>query len=67
MLFHGERDEILPVQASEVVRALAGDGELIILPGDGHLMAKSGLILWERLGEGCPALAVDLPGWNGAE
>ena len=42
------------MQASEVVRALAGDGELIILPGDGHLMAKSGLILWERLGEWLP-------------
>jgi dienelactone hydrolase len=68
LLFHGERDEILPVQASEVVCALAGNGELVVLPGDGHLMAKSGPILWERLGEWLPgALAVDLPGWNGAE
>lgn len=49
LLFHGERDEILPVEASEMVRTLAGDGELVRLPGDGHLLAKSGDVLWERL------------------
>jgi len=64
LLFHGERDEILPMQASEVVRAIAGQGELVILPGDGHLMAKSGAILWERLGEWLPGVlgeAFELP------
>ena len=55
LLFHGERDEILPIEASEMVRMLAGGGELVRLPGDGHLLAKSGDILWERLEEWLPA------------
>ena len=54
LLFHGERDEILPIEASEMVRMLAGGGELVRLPGDGHLLAKSGDILWERLEEWLP-------------
>jgi len=54
LLFHGERDELLPLQASEVVRAIAGHGDLVVLPGDGHLLAKSGPILWERLFEWLP-------------
>jgi pimeloyl-ACP methyl ester carboxylesterase len=49
LLFHGDRDEILPFEASEVVRTIAGHGELVRLPGDGHLLAKSGDIMWERL------------------
>jgi hypothetical protein len=49
LLFHGERDEILPVEASHMVTMLAGYGELVVLPGDGHLLAKSGEILHERL------------------
>jgi len=54
LLFHGERDELLPLQASEVVRATAGHGDLVVLRGDGHLLAKSGPILWERLFEWLP-------------
>ncbi len=54
LLFHGERDEILPLQASEMVTMIAGHGELIRLPGDGHLLAKSGDIMWERLEEWLP-------------
>jgi pimeloyl-ACP methyl ester carboxylesterase len=54
LLFHGERDELLPVQASEVVRAMASHGELVVVPGDGHLLARSGPILWERLFEWLP-------------
>jgi pimeloyl-ACP methyl ester carboxylesterase len=49
LLFHGERDEILPVEASEMVRMIAGSGEVVRLPGDGHLLAKSGDVMWERL------------------
>lgn len=49
LLFHGERDEILPIEASEMVRMIAGTGELVRLPGDGHLLAKSGEAMWERL------------------
>ena len=54
LLFHGDRDEILPIEASDTVRMIAGHGELVRLPGDGHLMAKSGDILWERLQDFLP-------------
>lgn len=49
LLFHGDRDEILPFEASEMVRAIAGGGELVRLPGDGHLLANSGTAIWDRL------------------
>ena len=51
LLFHGERDEILPIEASDMVRMIAGTGELVRLPGDGHLLAKSDDVIWERLEE----------------
>ena len=56
LLFHGERDEILPIEASEMVRMIAGTGELVRLPGDGHLLAKSDDIIWDRLQEWLPPL-----------
>jgi pimeloyl-ACP methyl ester carboxylesterase len=56
LLFHGERDEILPVEASAVVREIADWGELVVLPNDGHALAKSGPILEERLLEWLPAV-----------
>jgi alpha-beta hydrolase superfamily lysophospholipase len=49
LLFHGDRDELLPPEASHVVAAIAGHGEVEILPGDGHLLAKSDDIITERL------------------
>ena len=49
LLFHGDADEILPVQASYVVRDIAGSGEVVVLPGDGHLLARSGDAIAERL------------------
>lgn len=49
LLFHGDRDEILPMQSSEVVHAIAGTGEMMICPNDGHLLAKSGALMTERL------------------
>ena len=54
LLFHGARDELLPLQASEVVRAIAGTGELVVLPGDGHLLARSDEVIVERLDEWLP-------------
>ncbi len=54
LLFHGDRDEILPAEASEMVRMLAGAGDVVRLPGDGHLLAKSGDVLWERLEDWLP-------------
>ena len=49
LLFHGTRDEILPFEASEMVRAIAGVGEVVALPGDGHLLAQSGDAMWAKL------------------
>ena len=56
LLFHGERDEILPPMTSEVVREIAGTGELVICPNDGHLFSRSREILWERLLEWLPGV-----------
>ena len=56
LLFHGERDEILPIEASEMVTMIAGWGEVVRLPGDGHLLAKSDDAIWERLEEWLPPL-----------
>jgi pimeloyl-ACP methyl ester carboxylesterase len=55
LLFHGDRDEILPPWSSEAVKEIAGTGELVILPNDGHLLARSDDILFERLVEWIPA------------
>ena len=49
LLFHGDRDELLPPEASHVVAAIAGYGEVVMLPGDGHLLAKSDDVIVERL------------------
>jgi pimeloyl-ACP methyl ester carboxylesterase len=56
LMFHGERDEILPVEASMVVREIAGAGELIVLPNDGHLLGRSGDVMEERLREWLPSV-----------
>jgi hypothetical protein len=49
LLFHGDRDELLPPEASHVVAAIAGHGDVEILPGDGHLLAKSDDVITEYL------------------
>jgi pimeloyl-ACP methyl ester carboxylesterase len=54
LLFHGDRDELLPMQSSEIVRMIAGSGELVVLPGDGHLLGRSDDIMLERLDEWLP-------------
>lgn len=41
LMFHGDRDSILPMDASEVVRAIAGAGDLRVMEGDDHLLFKS--------------------------
>jgi alpha-beta hydrolase superfamily lysophospholipase len=51
LLFHGDRDELLPVQASEMVRFIAGTGELVVLPNEGHLLSGAGEVLYERVTE----------------
>jgi dienelactone hydrolase len=56
LLFHGDRDEILPPFASEVVHQLAGGhGELVMCPGAGHLLSEAGDHLRTRLGDWIPA------------
>jgi pimeloyl-ACP methyl ester carboxylesterase len=56
LLFHGDHDEILPMEASAVVREIAGAGELIVLPNDGHLLGRSSDVMEERLREWMPAV-----------
>jgi alpha-beta hydrolase superfamily lysophospholipase len=41
LLFHGDADEILPPSSSEMVRLMAGSGDLVILPGTGHLLSQA--------------------------
>lgn len=40
LLIHGGRDELLPAWASEVVKEMAGTGELIVYPPAGHLLTE---------------------------
>ena len=58
LLLHGDRDELIPAQASEVVATIGG-GEVEILPGTGHLMVEAAEILRERLGEWIPDRLVE--------
>jgi hypothetical protein len=45
-----------------MVQMIAGGGELVRLPGDGHLLAKSDDIIWERLEEFLAPLVLGAPG-----
>ena len=56
LLFHGDRDELLPMQSSEIVRMIAGSGELVVLPNDGHLLGRSDDVIVERLEEWLPVV-----------
>ena len=56
LLFHGDRDELLPPEASHVVAAIAGQGEVVMLTGDGHLLGRSDDAITERLDEWLPAV-----------
>ncbi len=56
LLFHGDRDELLPPEASHVVAAIAGHGEVVMLPGDGHLLGKSDAAITDRLDAWLPAV-----------
>jgi pimeloyl-ACP methyl ester carboxylesterase len=50
---HGERDELLPPQASELLQMLTG-GELVVFPGTGHLLSEASDELRVRLAEWIP-------------
>lgn len=49
LMFHGDRDELLPPATSEMVRMVAGRGELVVLAGSGHLLSEAASELRERL------------------
>lgn len=59
LLFHGDHDEILPMQSSEVVAAIAGRGEVVVCEGDGHLLAHSADSMFERLEQWLPSVLFD--------
>ena len=54
LLIHGDVDELLPPMASEMVRMIVGHGELVIVPGAGHLLKEAGGLVRERLGSWIP-------------
>lgn len=49
LFFHGTNDQILPHASSEMVRMLAGHGELVLLPGEDHLLKAAKDEIAERL------------------
>jgi predicted esterase len=55
LLLHGTDDEILPAEASNVVQMIVGHGELVMLPGAGHLLTQVAGEVRERLLEWIPA------------
>lgn len=55
LLMHGGQDQILPVQASEAVRALAGGGELVVYPEADHGLASVADEIAATLAEWIPA------------
>jgi pimeloyl-ACP methyl ester carboxylesterase len=59
LLFHGTDDELLPAAVSEMVQMLLGHGELVLLPGNGHLLSDAGDLLRERLLDWIPARFAD--------
>ena len=36
------------MQSSEMVRFIAGTGELVVLPGEGHLLSGAGDLMLDR-------------------
>lgn len=54
LLLHGDRDELLPAIASDMVRMIAGHGELVLLAGAGHLLTEAGDELRHRLASWIP-------------
>ena len=49
LLLHGTSDEILPPETSAIVQMLAGQGDVVLLPGSGHLLTEAAGELRERL------------------
>lgn len=58
LFVHGTRDAILPHQSSEMVRMLAGTGDLWLIPGADHLLSPAGDEILERMLEHLPAVLI---------
>jgi len=56
LFVHGTEDRILPYHASELVRMLAGTGELVLVPGADHLLRPAGTELLARMETHLPAV-----------
>lgn len=54
LLFHGDSDEILPIESSHVVAAMAGRGDVVVCEGDGHLLTNSAALMNSQLDEWLP-------------
>ncbi len=61
LFVHGTNDSILPHQASEMVRMLAGTGELWLLPGADHLLAPAGDEIYQRMLTHVPSVLSGAP------
>jgi len=62
LYFHGTNDQILPHQSSELVRMLAGAGELVLLDGADHGLRPAGAVILERLLDHLPSVFAAAPG-----
>lgn len=56
LFFHGTHDTILPAQSSEMVRMLAGTGELVLLDGADHMLAPAGDDVFNQVRRHIPAV-----------
>jgi pimeloyl-ACP methyl ester carboxylesterase len=61
LLLHGTDDEILPPETSRVVQMIAGHGEIVLLPGNGHLLTQSASEVRDRLATWIPKQFADAP------
>lgn len=59
LFVHGTNDSILPHQASEMVRMLAGTGDMWLIPGADHLLSPAGDEIYARMMEHLPALVAE--------
>lgn len=61
LFFHGTNDRILPHQASELVKTLAGSGELVLLDGADHLLNPAGGQVLAHLLDHLPSVFSEAP------
>jgi hypothetical protein len=54
LLLHGTDDEILPAETSGIVQMIAGHGEVVLYPGNGHLLTEAAPEIHERLSTWIP-------------